>query len=46
MGRILNPSQIKSYEAVNSEIYVDKTQLLYYTNSIVKHWRDGKETYC
>lgn len=36
MGRILNPSQIKFYEAVNSEIYVDKTDLLRYANSVIR----------
>lgn len=36
MGRLLNPSQIKFYEAVNSEIYVDKSELLCYTNSVIR----------
>ncbi len=36
MGRLLNPSQIKFYEAVNSEIYVDKTNLLRYVNSVIR----------
>lgn len=36
MGRVLNPSQIKFYEAVNSEIYVDKTDLLRYVNSVIR----------
>ena len=36
LGRFLNPSQIKFYEAVNSEIYVDKTELLCYVNSVIR----------
>lgn len=33
MGIYLNPSYEKFFEAINSEIYVDKTGLISYTNS-------------
>ncbi len=32
----MNPSQIKFYEAVNSEIYVNKTNLMRYVNSVIR----------
>ncbi len=35
MGIYLNPNSIKFQQAVNSEIYVDKTELIKYTNKIV-----------
>ena len=36
MGVYLNPGKAAFEEAVNSEIYIDKTQLIGYLNSIVK----------
>ena len=36
MGNYLNPDVIKFTEAVDSDIYVDKTGLLEYTNSILR----------
>ena len=36
MGNYLNPDLIKFAEAVNSDIYVDKTELLKYTNDVLK----------
>ena len=35
MGIYLNPDSSKFEEAVNSDIYVDKTGLLAYTNSVL-----------
>ena len=35
MGMFLNPSNVAFQKAVNSKIYVDKTGLLEYTNSVV-----------
>ena len=35
MGNYLNPDSSKFEEAVNSDIYVDKTGLLAYTNSVL-----------
>ena len=35
MGIYLNPDGSKFEEAVNSDIYVDKTGLLNYTNSVL-----------
>ena len=34
MGIYLNPDSSKFEEAVNSDIYIDKTGLLTYTNSV------------
>ena len=36
MGMYLNPGKAAFEEAVNSEIYIDKTQLIGYLNSVVK----------
>lgn len=36
MGNYLNPDLIKFAEAVNSDIYVDKTELLKYTNAVLR----------
>lgn len=36
MGMYLNPSNDSFFEAINSEIYVDKTQLLAYTNKVMQ----------
>ena len=36
MGMYLNPGKTAFEEAVNSEIYIDKTQLIGYLNSVVK----------
>ena len=36
MGNYLNPDIITFTEAVESDIYVDKTELLKYTNSILR----------
>lgn len=36
MGLYLNPSNDSFFEAVNSEIYVDKTRLLEYTNKVMQ----------
>lgn len=35
MGYYLNPGNEKFYEAARSEIYVDKTNLIQYTNSVI-----------
>ena len=35
MGRFLNPDKGAFSEAVNSEIYIDKTRLLEYTNQVI-----------
>ena len=35
MGTYLNPDNSKFQETVNSDIYVDKTGLLRYTNSVI-----------
>lgn len=35
MGRFVNPDNYAFQKAVNSEIYVDKTGLLAYTNKVV-----------
>lgn len=34
MGVYLNPGNDKFYKAINSEIYVDKTGLIQYTNCL------------
>lgn len=34
MGVYLNPGNDKFYKAINSEIYVDKTGLIQYTNRV------------
>lgn len=36
MGSYLNPGNEKFFEACNSEIYVDKTELICYTNSVLR----------
>lgn len=36
MGIYLNPDNDKFFEAVNSEIYVDKSELIRYTNSVLR----------
>ena len=36
MGILLNPNNIDFQEALNSEIYVDKTDLLSYTNKVLR----------
>ena len=36
VGTYLNPSKNDFEEAINSEIYVDKTEMLYYLNKVVK----------
>lgn len=33
MGRYLNPGNVGFQEVLNSEIYVDKTELIHFTNS-------------
>lgn len=35
MGIYLNPDNSKFYRAINSEIYVDKTELIHYTNKVL-----------
>ena len=35
MGIHLNPSNDKFKEALNSEIYVDKSELIQYTNKVI-----------
>ncbi len=35
MGKFLNPDNSAFYVAINSEIYVDKTELLSYTNKVI-----------
>ena len=36
MGILLNPDNIYFQEALNSEIYVDKTELMLYTNKVLR----------
>ena len=36
MGILLNPDNIDFQEALNSEIYVDKTELILYTNKVLR----------
>ena len=36
MGILLNPDNIDFQEALNSEIYVDKTELMLYTNKVLR----------
>ena len=36
MGNYLNPDNIDFQEALNSEIYVDKSNLIAHTNSVVR----------
>ena len=36
MGILLNPSNIEFEEAVNAEIYIDKTELINYTNKVFR----------
>ena len=40
MGRFVNPDNSAFQVALNSEIYVDKTGLLEYTNSVLVPRRD------
>lgn len=35
MGIYLNPDNIDFQKAINSEIYVDKTELIKYTNKVI-----------
>lgn len=35
MGIYLNPTNDKFFKAVNSEIYIDKTDLIRYTNKVL-----------
>ena len=39
MGNYLNPDNSKFQEALNSDIYVDKTGLIRYTNSVLHTYR-------
>lgn len=36
MGIYLNPGEVKFSEAVNSEIYVDKTEMIRYLNAVLR----------
>ena len=36
MGKYLNPGNTEFEEALNSEIYVDKTGLIEYTNKVLR----------
>ena len=36
MGILLNPDNIDFQEALNSEIYIDKTELMLYTNNVLR----------
>ena len=36
MGILLNPDNIDFQEALNSEIYIDKTELMLYTNKVLR----------
>ena len=36
MGILLNPDNIDFQESLNSEIYVDKTELMSYTNKVLR----------
>ncbi|MBR1866203.1 MAG: AAA family ATPase [Lachnospiraceae bacterium] len=36
MGKYLNPGSVNFEEALNSAIYVDKTDMVVYVNSVVK----------
>ena len=36
MGILLNPNNIEFEEAVNAEIYIDKTELINYTNKVFR----------
>ena len=36
MGIYLNPGKGAYEEAINSEIFVDKSEMIYYLNSVVK----------
>ena len=40
MGNYLNPDNSKFQEALNSDIYVDKTGLIRYTNSVLTHFTE------
>ena len=41
MGIYLNPDSSKFEEAVNSDIYIDKTGLLTYTKSVLHTMQDA-----
>lgn len=43
MGIYLNPSNDKFKEALNPEIYVDKTELIQYTNKLI-HTTQNRRT--
>ena len=36
MGIYLNPGEVRFSEAVNSEIYVDKTEMIRYLNAVLR----------
>ena len=36
MGIYLNPTNDKFHRSLNSEIYVDKSELIQYTNSVLR----------
>ena len=42
MGVYLNPGNDKFYKAINSEIYVDKTELIQYTNRVFNTMQQNK----
>ena len=41
MGHYLNPDNRKFEEAVNSAVYIDKTGLIEYTNSVLHTMQDN-----
>lgn len=41
MGNYLNPDNGKFEEAVNSSVYIDKTGLIEYTNSVLHTMQDN-----
>ena len=38
MGTYLNPGNRQFFRALNSSIYVDKTEMVLYLNSVVNTW--------
>ena len=45
MGTYLNPGHYKFLEAVNSEIYIDKSEMIDYTSTKSEEWEDTFQTF-
>ena len=44
MGIYVNPGKERFIEAISSDIYVDKTELIKYTNQVLLKWDKSADT--